>query len=301
MQTRKCASSLYPVWWILLGLLLNLMAPAALAAEPSLFNQLRQIDQQQPLVSVPDRLLALRKAYVAGVPDALTDTDCSNVSADQLDDLFQATALLGFYERDAGLLARLRCLHAALNAHGRLQQDHHRQLRGALLAARRFEEANALRARMDTPGPVLPTIRGDTMMARPLLRLAEPGVVERAALATDGVHVIAMVHPYCGFSRRALEEIVDNPDYAWLQPHLQLVVQNGQNWPEQDMRDWNRAHPALPMQAAVSDPSWIGFDLSSTPVFHLVRDGKVIGTASGWSGGGAELTGLRQALEAELR
>ncbi|MEG2803136.1 hypothetical protein [Stenotrophomonas sp.] len=292
------------VWALLLlacGAWLSTVAAARTAPVPgSLHARLVALDAT-PAQPPAERLAAMRIAYAQAAPVTMQPAACTALPDDRLQDLFRSTALIAFYAREPATLLRLQCLYEALVARDLAADEHHRAMRGSLIALQRFDEANALNDRLQTPPAALPQIQGNTLVGRPLLRMMGLAQVERTVLAEAGVVVVAVVHPYCGFSRRALEAITTRPDYAWLRSHLQLVVPIGQAWPGQEMLDWNTAHPALPMQPMVSDPSWQVLDTGQSPVFHLLRDGKVVATVSGWPPEGADLRLFRAALEAEQR
>ncbi len=279
---------------------LPLLPMAAFAADASaaasLHAQLQALDAD-PARPMPERLAALRAAYAHAAPVAMQPRHCAALPDARLQDLFASTALVAFYARDPPTLARLQCLYDALLARDLAGPEQHHAMRGALIALQRFAAANALNDRLPTRPAVLPQIGGDPLPGRPLLRLDSPARVQRAALAEEGVRVVALVHPHCGFSRRALQAISTSPAYAWLRGRLQLVVPIGQTWPGQEMLDWNAAHPDLPMQPMVVDPSWQGLDLQQTPVFHLLDNGRRVDTVVGWPDGGADLERIRAVLQ----
>lgn len=268
------------------------------AVPGSLHGRLVALDAD-PAQPVAERLAAMRAVYAHIAPEVMQPGDCAALPDDRLQDLFQSTALIAFYAREPATLLRLQCLYEALVARDLAVDDHHRSMRGSLIALQRFDQANALNARLRTAPTALPVIRGPAPAGRPLLQLEGIAHVQRAALAEDGLRVVAVVHPHCGFSRRALQAIITQPEYAWLRGHLQLVVPIGQAWPGQEMLDWNSTHPDLPMQPMVRDASWEGLDTDQTPVFHLLRDGEVIHTVAGWPTEGADLSRIRAALDAE--
>ena len=283
------------------SLCLMLAIPIAMAVERPLFDSLTQVDRAATSAPVPQRVAAMRSAYAQAAPVRMERSHCLALTDERLEDLFQATALIAFYARDTSSLQRLQCLHDALVARGQASAAHHRALRGTLISLQQFERANAVGAALADAVATLPTIRGSVPQGRPLLGLISLNEAERVALSEDGLRVVAMVHPYCGFSRRALEAITTQAKYAWLRPHLQLVVPIGQQWPGRELIDWNAAHAELPMRPMVVDPAWGGFEQSETPAFHLVRDGTVIATVTGWRGEGAELGAIRAAWDAEQR
>lgn len=284
-----------------LVLFVGLPMPIAMSVELPLFDLLTQLDRAAPIAPVPQRLAAMRSAYTQAAPVRMERSQCMAQTDGRLEDLFQATALIAFYARDTSSLDRLQCLHDALVTRGQASAAHHRALRGTLISLQQFERANAVGAALADAGAPLPTIRGSIPQGKPLLGLISFDEAERVALSEDGLRVVAMVHPYCGFSRRALEAITTQAHYAWLRPHLQLVVPIGQQWPGQEMMDWNTAHADLPMRPMVVDPAWAGFEQNETPAFHLVRDGTVIATVTGWRGEGAELGAIRAAWDAGQR
>jgi len=282
------------------SLCLMLAIPIAMAVERPLFDSLTQVDRAATSAPVPQRVAAMRSAYAQAAPVRMERSHCLALTDERLEDLFQATALIAFYARDTSSLDRLQCLHDALVTRGQASAAHHRALRGTLISLQQFERANTVGAAL-ADGTPLPTIRGSIPQGKPLLGLISVDEAERVALSEDGLRVVAMVHPYCGFSRRALEAITTQAQYAWLRPHLQLVVPIGQQWPGQELIDWNAAHAELPMRPMVVDPAWAGFEQNETPAFHLVRDGTVIATVTGWRGEGAELGAIRAAWDAEQR
>lgn len=293
---RYVAQALTALLWCLL---LSPSANACTAPVPgSLHARLQALDAD-PAQPVAVRLAAMRDAYAHAAPETMQPGDRSALPDARLQDLFDATALVAFYAREPATLARLQCLYDALATRDLARDDQHRAMRGALIALQRFDQANALNGRLATTPAVLPAIHGVPLPGRPLLRLNRLAQVERAVLAEDGLRVVAVVHPHCGFSRHALQAITTGPEYAWLRERLQLVVPIGQAWPGQDMLDWNLAHPTLPMQPMVADPSWALLDTGQTPVFYLLRDGVVIQTVTGWVPDGADLGAIRAALESE--
>lgn len=75
-----------------------------------------------------------------------------------------------------------------------------------------------------------------------------------------------------------------------------LVVPNGPHWAGDSIAEWNGLHPELPMSAMYMDKRWAAFDRQQTPVFHLVREGRIIETGTGWRGAGEEVAPIMRAL-----
>lgn len=302
---RQATRGVWRWWAVMAAMTAAVLVPGMLGAAPGpaagpLHATVLEQDAT-PGMPVAERLVAMQATYAAAAPVAMQAPACLALADARLDDLFHATALIAFYARDVAAVERLDCLYAALAARQRATPAHHQAMRGAWISLQRFDRANALNARFAEPPTLLPTIAGERLTGRPLLQLDGPGQLQRAVLADDGLRVVAVVHPYCGFSRRALEAITASPEYGWLRQHLQLVVPIGQQWPGPALLAWNAAHPDLPMRAIQASPAWQGIEVQETPLFHLVRDGTVIHTVRGWPEGGADLQDIRRALGAGSR
>src|SRR5690606_2730730 len=133
------------------------------------------------------------------------------------------------------------------------------------------------------PLPRLPA-RGDVgsgqvVVWRPAddARALSAHVVERDALS-----VVVLSHPRCGFSQRAIAAIEADPVLAArLGDALWLAPPNG-SLDLSDIQAWNRAHPGAQLSYAVAMRDWPQFDSWATPVFHFMREGKVVATVTGW-------------------
>lgn len=277
------------------GLLLMVSTGVSATATP-LADRLQAMDQEALALPLAARVQRLQAAYQADPLVSLLVQGCAAVPAERVEDAFAATQLINFYAPDARLLDQMQCLLPRLQ--GEAAQARTAELHRALIAQRRFDQANALRATARLDAMVLPAITGETLAARQVLVLTDADHAIRRTLPQQGWQVVALVHPYCGFSRRALAAITTDPDFAWLRPHLQLVVPNDQNWPIQQMLDWNRAHPDLPMQPLQPGPAWAALRTGQTPTFHLLKNGELTTTALGWENDGQALRALQELMDA---
>ncbi|WP_411849521.1 hypothetical protein ACLB90_10910 [Stenotrophomonas sp. LGBM10] len=270
--------------------------PGTPRAADALLADLVRLDTPDADLPALERIAAMQAVYRGGTAHLQTGADCHSIASDNQRDLFDATALMAFYQPDEALLHRMRCLHERLVSDGTAGAADHRALHGALVALRHFDEANQLRDRWSLPVPTLPDIRGEPSAGMEVLRLGHADAVERIAFPENGVHVVALVHPNCSFSARALQAIVTDPGYDALRGHMRLVVRSDPHWPEKAMRAWNTLHPDLPMLAMVPGVKFSQLDMHETPVFHLVQDGVVVETVVGWQGDGAAVRALAERL-----
>ncbi len=278
---------------------LLLLASAGVSAAPTpLADRLLAIDEDARAMPLAERVQRLQAAYQADPLASMLAEGCQTVPAERVEDAFAATQLVNFYAPDAQRLDQMQCLLPRLQGQGDAMKARADELHRALIAQRRFAQANALRADAGLDAKVLPGITGDTVAARQVLVLSDAEHAVRRTLPQQGWQVVALVHPYCGFSQRALAAITTDPAFAGLRPHLQLVVPNDQSWPIQQMLDWNRAHPDLPMQPLQPGPAWTALRTGQTPTFHLLKDGALMTTALGWENDGQALRALQALMEA---
>ncbi|MET4681771.1 hypothetical protein [Stenotrophomonas rhizophila] len=242
----------------------------------------------------------LNETYGALVDETIFRRGCAGMEDEDVDDVFSSTALIAFYRRNAQWVERLQCLHSALADRDKAELRHHLKLHGLLLSIRRFDDANELQKRYGIPVPALPTLDTELGGGLNVIDMVDQGRLKHMVLSPRveaGIQVIATVHPSCGFSRRALDAILSNPRYAWLLPYMQLVVPREAAWPEGSMRAWNDNHPTYPMYAQSTGKAWEPMETLETPVFHLLHNGALVVSATGWNGDGAELDTIRRALE----
>jgi len=276
---------------------LLLLASAGVSAAPTpLADRLLAIDEDARAMPLAERVQRLQAAYQADPLVSVLAQDCTAVPAERVEDAFAATQIINFYAPDARQLEQMQCLLPQLQDAS--AQARTAELHRAFIAQRRFAQANALRAAAGLDAKVLPEITGDTAASRQVLTLTDADHAVRRTLPQQGWQVVALVHPYCGFSQRALAAITTDPAFAGLRPHLQLVVPNDQSWPIQQMLDWNRAHPDLPMQPLQPGPAWTALRTGQTPTFHLLKDGALTTTALGWENDGQALRALQALMEA---
>lgn len=277
---------------------LLLLTPLAWAGPARLDERLRVLDQASLRQPMAERVSQLQHAYAADPLTAAMIDGCADVPADRLDEAFEATVLVNFYAKQPLLLQRLRCLLPRLRASGAATPEQLKAVHRAMIAQRQFAQANALRASEGLDVALMPQLQGAVSPQRQVLMLADAGHAQRQDLPQQGWRVLAIVHPYCGFSMRALAAISTEPAWAWLRPHLQLVVPNDQSWPIGPMLEWNQAHPQLPLQPLQPGPAWASLSTGETPTFHLLHDGDLVTTITGWENDGQALAELQERLQA---
>ncbi len=268
--------------------------------EPTLigrkFDQLRALKdmREDPDVGMTDasRARAVRNGY-----DRLFGTvtpSLSAVSDTDLDLLFRAAKIVIDRTNDPKHFDDMNRVLAELQARDLAQKDHYRSMHQALVLVRDFDRADAL------------------AMAHPSMKLAAmPAIVDRVPAGFAGptawaispnqyrlVHqavdldvparVVVVAHPFCGFSRQAMEDIESDPVLGPLfAEHARWLAPQSGRLDIEQLQQWNREHPVTGVTLTVDTHEWPAIDDWATPNFYFFKDGELTSTVSGWPLDGA--------------
>ncbi|MCI2245671.1 hypothetical protein L3067_13765 [Xanthomonas sp. PPL568] len=205
-----------------------------------------------------------------------------------IDDLFKATAYAELYSLEVADVDALGCLYRQLASAGAVTNWHTQTYAGALVTVSRYSEANELRKGSGSPNsPALPDLRIPPAAASAGFRFItlqdrRHAQVEVWNPESHRGHIVAVVHPTCAFSVRALSEIEKNPELQWLRDNLLLVVPPDASLAVNGILAWNTAHPGLPMHPMYLRRDWKVLKSLDTPTFYLVQDGTILASFEGW-------------------
>jgi hypothetical protein len=247
----------------------------------TLYENVQRIERESDAGTT--RLAALRLEYERGVPASLRMLDCDAIGSEQLEGLFLATHLLVLHAPETALLDRMICLHNAMDTTKLAKYFHHQKLHGAMVVLRKFSDANLLRLRYNLRVPELPALSTQEGSEPTALMVKDNGtVVAMPLLRPTGWQVIAVVHPHCAPSRRAMDQVMNSSESAWMLPHLKLLMPAGPDWLQKEMKEWNALHPGHPIAAELPGSSLEGVQTDETPVFYLMHDGGIVDVIRGW-------------------
>lgn len=281
-------------------ILLCLLLPTGTWAASSIDVQLRELDRVMLAADERDRIPKLASSYLAWESRSLPDSNCKNLSDTDLEAAFRASTHVLHYIADYEWFRRANCLHAELRRRRSANEADHLKMHSLLIKLRMFAEANALRSSEGLSVDVLPQIESESRKQQGILRITEEGSTQWVPwLYTEGIEIVAYVSPTCAHSRRAMQAIIDEPRFRWLDGNVRFVVPRTSVWPVEGVESWNVLNPLNPLLNQAGPKDWEALDVYETPVFQLVRNGKRLQTIVGWQQGGAGLLELRSLFQAE--
>lgn len=234
-----------------------------------------------------ERARRMTEAFDRDLAAAYAPERLATASDEELEELFQAASRVVFYAHGPAHAVLLQRTAQSLDARSTLTDEHRRDLYRAWVVTRQFDAANAL-ARMH-PGlqlQVLPAIPAADVAGAGRVVVWRPAddaeALSAQAVEQDVLRIVVLSHPRCGFSQRAIAAIEADPVLsARLGDALWLAPPNG-SLDLRDIQAWNRAHPGARLSYAVAMDDWPQFDSWATPVFHFMREGRVVATVTGW-------------------
>ena len=274
--------------WMFMLSVFGLMANPPAEESGPLYSQLVALNNQLRDESGQRRVAAIVSNYrrlTTGI------SVCSHPIGDaaRTDDLFRATAFTEFYSLAEADVDTLGCLYRELLTDGRATDWHTRTYAGALVTVARFDDANRLLAHLESGQAAFlphitatPSLTPDGPWRYLSLEDGRSAATRTWTPVAGHLQVIAIVHPACAFSTRALTDIGSNEDLRWLRERLLLLVPPDPSLPGKGILDWNNAHPDLPMQRMYTWGDWQPLTRLDTPTFYLMQGDRVIQTFEGW-------------------
>lgn len=240
-----------------------------------------------------DRIEVLHRNYFA---DSQFRGGFESHTLDELVALHTATEAAFFYTLSPMLLDRLDPLVTQLAERLRRDDasrssDERGYLEGFhahLLRARRFSQAQEFAERHELDTSSWNVIDETPPGAEPTVLEIDPDqatvTLTRARVdLASGPKVVAVVHPHCGPSGRAMNHIEDDPTLTslfagrtvWLTSAYQTV-------PLQPIIDWNAQAREIKIAISYDNHAWPPEIDFSTPEFYFFRDGVIVDMVIGW-------------------
>lgn len=192
--------------------------------------------------------------------------------------------LVDAYVNSEESLSRFRGALSALEVLGLAEAQHRTNFFRALVGHRRFEEARAYKLQHPTlEVEDIPDIADVALDNPTAYRIADAAGDALVPLSLDlnDIRLVAVVHPLCGFSNKALTAI------AAAQPgiapgHAVYLTPVAERLHLSNLIEWNAAHDSVEMLLTDTREDWPFIDNWMTPSFYILKDGEVHSTLSGW-------------------
>lgn len=222
---------------------------------------------------------------------APAQTRVASLEDRDLELLFRATGMLAAIgSQPARNLADMESDFAQLERRGQVDRPHLETLHGALLAAQRQDEARRLiasHAELDLQPP-------PAMHSAARLRSGQPSVWivggehelwRLPLMLKDRAQVVVLGSPECSYSQAAAGDIEAVPALRRLfRAHAQWVAPARNIVDFRSMQAWNRDHPWQKLAILQDDDELPFAESTRTPVFYILREGRLAATVVGWPG-----------------
>lgn len=270
------------------------------ALPPDLMQALDQFDRAVSLSSASDndrqRGTEVALAYERHVAPWVRDKTALHASARHR--LFRAVHAAYFYTLSDELIPDLEASFDRLRADSSERPEETRQMAAAFVASRRFERARELRrdAGMEAV-PLLEVQAEDAGTGPRVMRFLSQHKAVVEPWRMEGIGLVVVAHPGCGFSRAALAAISQDAALRrWLSRHGMFLAPQEQTEDLAAFARWAEANPGLRIRVTYRRDDFPFIDYWSTPNFYVMRDGEVVSRVGGWPRGRDTLV-LREALE----
>ncbi|MBN8734960.1 MAG: hypothetical protein J0H27_01695 [Xanthomonadales bacterium] len=233
---------------------------------------------------------------VTGLYDRLLAPYQQPAALAKLDDndavlLFRAASSVSFASHDTHHLVDLRLDLAELHRRGLATSARVSQVHDLLVAARHFDEANALARQYPTADIApLPPLRlaANVHDGNPTVLTVNPdgkSILRRAIDMHVPLRIVVIAG--CHFSEDAARGIRANPVLDKLfHEHAIWLAPGNESLP--DVLQWNREFPNQTMNVAWSNREWQMLDSWLIPTFYVFRDGQQVDRWNGWGTDGME-------------
>ncbi|WP_414540308.1 hypothetical protein [Stenotrophomonas forensis] len=260
---------------------------------PQRFEAMSAVEQLHRDSASSTRMNAVMRAYeqlrrhAAGIPDDQQDLD-------DLHALLDAARLALVYQPGQRLHQDVDHAVSLLLAKNAATRREFELLYDAAIGARSFDDATRVKHLHPTINrPVPPRIVEATPGALSGISVLRPGEAEDT-LARESLEIqkgrwlVIVASPSCSFSNRATAYFETSAHFRnvleargistiWLQP-----VEKALNL--ERARTWSDAHPQFRLFWARSQSDWPMLGNWDTPTFHLLEDGVLLATHTGWRG-----------------
>ena len=231
---------------------------------------------------------ALIAHYRAAFPADSDGSTLQSADLDSLDAHFQAAYLVVFYTGSEGVTPMQQAF-SELQRRGEAGEEHLRRMFQSLVQTRDLGAARSLQLAAGEAAGALEALpeeidHSDGDDARRYWEVDPQALrVQRRSWPGQAMEIIAIGHPHCSPSRRAVAAISGDPRLAALfaERALWLAPQDG-TLSIEVLQRFNHQHPDMRHRIAYRESEWPQIADWSTPQFYFFRGGRLVRQVSGW-------------------
>ncbi|MBU2704746.1 hypothetical protein KCM76_02065 [Zooshikella marina] len=218
-----------------------------------------------------------------------------------LDSLFRSMISIVFYTENKNHVDYMRSVFDEKLKRGDRNKDAIERMHSAYISVRQFEQARQLEYTFSDIGlPITPSIELLETHERTLLRLADNGkkLVQETFSFPKGGYVVVISSPMCGFSRRFMEWLRQQPSlFNIFAKHSIWITPVDGYFNIEEMLKSNRRNKPIHIKYTYSSTDWPEITYWGTPTLYFYNNGELKKQIIGWpkEGRGQEvLTGLKE-------
>ena len=256
------------------------------------------VAQQEQGLVVDNRPQILAAAYAEHVRPLLAESFLVGATQQELDQLFKAAQITAFYTFDRQHVADMARLLHLMSERGMDVGHHVSEMYKALVAVRLLDQAREFAVGHQLQEPEsLPTLQLAQDYSAELPSVLAPQAGGRSLIRRNvdmglGIHIVAVVHPFCHFSQAAMAAVLaDREIFLLFKARTTWLVTPDGRIDYDVVQQWNLQHPQLEFSLTYSPAEWPGLDYWGTPTFYFFENGVIKRKVVGWppSGGKAKL------------
>lgn len=254
------------------------------ASNVARYEQLALVERELGDVSARERRLRIADAYDRLFPP-LSPTEFDLLRAEELGARFEAAWIAALTSGRPSDIENARRAFQRLEDRALSTPDRVKQMAKVFVVSRSFSELVAFKSTHPDIEALPRFVPLNVAMAPSVWRVnGDAGVLEQAQFVLpQQPSIVAVGHPNCHFSVRAVEEIEHDPVLRDLfAKHAVWIAPPGSSLAFDEFVEWNAKHPISSMSLAHSAIEFVDLEYWGTPSFYFFDSGHVVAHVVGW-------------------
>ncbi len=249
-----------------------------------------------------DRKIGLQQSRSINFPLLKSQAWITDRKNDELHALYRLQFNILFWTGSTDDFNLLQKIYSELEFRKILSRNEMRDFFRALITARKFELVDKFNDDIADLKQSLPQFFTQVSFeqSKPSIWFVDQlaNKVTRQNIDLSAPHLLVVVsHPSCGYSAAATKQIASSSALmSRLKERMVWVTPQDSNFHFQKLQDWNKQYPELSIHFIDIAEKWSLPRTTSTPIFYLLKNGKVVEEITEWPRDGSNLPVLEEAL-----